>query len=183
MSTTHPPLFRRTMSSPIGLLTLVATADAIVAIRWDTETDGSEPDAHNPVDAKLGDEFVDVPVGQGQHAALDQAVAQLDEYFAGQRVDFDLPLDPDGTEFQKQAWDALVQIPFGETISYGEQAVMLGDKNKSRAVGAANGKNPIPIVVPCHRVVGSNGHLTGFAGGLNIKAWLLDHEFKVRAEA
>jgi methylated-DNA-[protein]-cysteine S-methyltransferase len=179
MSTTHPPLFRTTMSSPIGRLTLVATADAIVAIRWDTETDGSEPDAHNPVDAKLGDEFVDVPAGEGGHAALDQAVAQLGEYFAGQRVDFDLPLDPEGTDFQKQAWDALVQIPFGETISYGEQAVMLGDKNKSRAVGAANGKNPIPIVVPCHRVVGSNGHLTGFAGGLNIKAWLLDHEFNV----
>ena len=74
-----------------------------------------------------------------------------------------------------------MKIPFGETISYGEQAVMLGDKNKSRAVGAANGKNPIPIVVPCHRVVGSNGHLTGFAGGLNMKAWLLDHEFRVRA--
>ena len=88
------------------------------------------------------------------------------EYFDGERTDFDLPLDPDGTAFQHQAWDALVQIPFGETISYGEQAVMLGDKNKSRAVGAANGKNPIPIVVPCHRVVGSNGHLTGFAGGL-----------------
>ncbi len=104
------------------------------------------------------------------------------EYFEGKRVDFELPLDPDGTEFQKQAWDALVKIPFGETISYGEQAVMLGDKNKSRAVGAANGKNPIPIVVPCHRVVGSNGHLTGFAGGLNVKAWLLDHEFSVRAE-
>ena len=126
MSTTHPPLFRTTMSSPIGLLTLVANDDAIVAIRWDTETDGSEPDAHNPVDTKLGDEFVDVSAGSGQHAVLDQAVAQLGEYFDGKRVDFELPLDPDGTEFQKQAWDALVKIPFGETISYGEQAVMLG---------------------------------------------------------
>ena len=115
------------------------------------------------------------------HAVLDAAVAQLGEYFAGARTEFDLPLDPDGTEFQHQAWDALVKIPFGETISYGEQAVMLGDKNKSRAVGAANGKNPIPIVVPCHRVVGSNGQLTGFAGGLDVKAWLLNHEFSVRA--
>ena len=175
MNTTTRPLFRTTMPSPIGLLTLIANDDAIVAIRWDEET----PDAHNPVDRKLGDEFVDVTVGD--HAALDLAVEQLGEYFEGKRVEFDLPLDPDGTEFQKQAWDALVKIPFGETISYGEQAVMLGDKNKSRAVGAANGKNPIPIVVPCHRVVGSNGHLTGFAGGLNVKAWLLDHEFKVRA--
>lgn len=177
MSTTHAPLFRTTMSSPIGRLTIVAADDAIVAIRWDTET----PDAHNPVDRKLGDEFVDVTAGRGEHAVLDRAVEQLGEYFDGKRVDFDLPLDPDGTEFQKRAWEALVRIPFGETISYGEQAVMLGDKNKSRAVGAANGKNPIPIVVPCHRVVGSNGQLTGFAGGLDVKAWLLDHEFSVHA--
>jgi len=178
---TNSPLSRTTMSSPIGRLTLIANDDAIVAIRWDTETDDSEPDAHNPVDRKLGDGFVDVAAGGGEHAVLDLAVEQLGEYFDGKRVDFDLPLDPDGTPFQKQAWDALVRIPFGETISYGEQAVMLGDKNKSRAVGAANGKNPIPIVVPCHRVVGSNGHLTGFAGGLNVKAWLLDHEFRVRS--
>ncbi len=181
MNTTHPPLFRTTMPTPIGLLTIVANDHGIVAICWDTETAGSEPDARNPVDRKLGDEFVDVAPGTGEHEVLDRAVEQLGEYFDGQRIDFDLPLDPDGTAFQRRAWDALVQIPFGETISYGEQAVMLGDKNKSRAVGAANGKNPIPIVVPCHRVVGSNGHLTGFAGGLNVKAWLLDHEFKVRA--
>lgn len=178
MSTTHPPLFRTTMTSPIGVLTLVANEHCIIAIRWQEDT----PESHNPVDAKLGDEFVDVEAGSGSHPVLDQAVEQLGEYFDGKRTDFDLPLDPDGTEFQHQAWDALVKIPFGETISYGEQAVMLGDKNKSRAVGAANGKNPIPIVVPCHRVVGSNGHLTGFAGGLNVKAWLLDHEFRVRAK-
>jgi methylated-DNA-[protein]-cysteine S-methyltransferase len=89
-------------------------------------------------------------------------------------------LAPAGTEFQRMAWTALRSIPFGETISYGEQARRLGDKNKSRAVGAANGKNPIPIVVPCHRVVGANGHLTGFAGGIDVKAWLLDHELAVR---
>lgn len=177
MTTTQPPLFRTTMPTPIGLLTIVANVGAIVAIRWDEET----PDAHNPVDRTLGDEFVDVPPGVGEHAVLDLAVEQLGEYFEGTRVDFDLPLDPGGTPFQQQAWHALLQIPFGETISYGEQAVMLGDKNKSRAVGAANGKNPIPIVVPCHRVVGSNGHLTGFAGGLDVKAWLLDHELRVRA--
>jgi methylated-DNA-[protein]-cysteine S-methyltransferase len=183
-TTTASPraLTRTTMESPIGLLTLVANDLSIVAIRWDTETDGGEPDAHNPVDVKLGDRFIDVAAGSGEHAVLDRAVEQLQEYFAGERIDFDLPLDPDGTAFQKQAWDALVRIPFGETISYGDQAVMLGDKNKSRAVGAANGKNPIPIVVPCHRVVGSNGHLTGFAGGLNVKAWLLDHELAVRAQ-
>ena len=173
------PLSRATMTTPIGELTIVANARAIVAIRWDTDGDDREPDARNPVDAKLGDHFVDVAAGQ--HSVLDRAVEQLTQYFDGVRTDFDLPLEPAGTAFQHQAWKALVQIPYGETISYGEQASMLGDKNKSRAVGAANGKNPIPIVVPCHRVVGSNGHLTGFAGGLNVKAWLLDHELAVRA--
>lgn len=172
-------LTRTTMPSPIGTLTIVADDDAIVAIRWDTESDDREPDAHNPVDARLGDDVVDV--GPGEHAVLDRAVAQLEEYFAGARTEFDLPLAPRGTAFQREAWEALRRIPFGETISYGEQAALLGDRNKSRAVGAANGRNPIPIVVPCHRVVGSNGHLTGFAGGIGIKAWLLDHELRVRA--
>ena len=174
-------LSRITMPSPIGTLTIVANDRALVAIRWDTESDGREPDAHNPVDAKLGDAIVDG--APGDHPVLAAAVEQLEQYFTGGRTEFDLPLDAEGTEFQHRAWEALQRIPFGETITYGEQAVLLGDKNKSRAVGAANGKNPIPIVVPCHRVVGSNGHLTGFAGGLNIKAWLLDHEFQVRASA
>jgi methylated-DNA-[protein]-cysteine S-methyltransferase len=179
MSTT---LSRTTMPSPIGVLSIVANDRAIVAIRWDTESDDREPDAHNPVDARLDDIDV-VDVRLGEHGVLDRAVEQLTEYFAGTRTTFDLPLDPDGTPFQRQAWAALSRIPYGETISYGEQAVLLGDKNKSRAVGAANGKNPIPIVVPCHRVVGSNGHLTGFAGGLGVKAWLLAHELEVRANA
>jgi len=170
---TNTTYFRTTMPSPIGTLTIVANGHAVVAIDWDGES------AHEEL---LGDgEIVDVDAAD--HAALAIAVDQLDEYFRGVRVDFDIPLDAAGTAFQHQAWDALVQIPFGETVSYGEQAVMLGDRNKARAVGAANGKNPIPIVVPCHRVVGSNGHLTGFAGGLDAKAWLLDHEFKVRAAA
>ncbi len=159
-------LSRTTMPSPIGTLTIVADDAAVVAIDWDA-----------PVGPQDG--VVDVP--HGEHPVLDAAVAQLTEYFDGERTDFDLPLAPAGTEFQRAAWSALRRIPFGETISYGEQAVMLGDKNKSRAVGAANGKNPIPIVVPCHRVVASNGHLTGFAGGLDTKAWLLEHELRVRA--
>ena len=104
---------------------------------------------------------------------LADAHAQLREYFAGERREFDLPLDPVGTEFQQQAWQVLRTIPFGQTISYGEQAARLGDKKKSRAVGAANGRNPISIIVPCHRVVGSTGKLTGFAAGLDAKAWLL----------
>lgn len=159
---------RITMPSPVGVLTIVATSDAIVAIRWDAEGDF-------PASGSFTD------VGAGEHPLLDRVVRQLTEYFTGQRTEFDLPLAPAGTEFQRKAWTALRSIPFGETISYGEQARRLGDKNKSRAVGAANGKNPIPIVVPCHRVVGSNGHLTGFAGGLGVKAWLLEHELAVRS--
>jgi methylated-DNA-[protein]-cysteine S-methyltransferase len=164
-------LARTTMPSPIGMLTILATDDAVVAIRWD----------HEPFDPRLTTDVIDVQ--HGEHPVLDEAVRQLDEYFAGDRVEFDLPLAPAGTEFQRQAWIALQAIPFGETISYGEQARRLGDRNKSRAVGGANGKNPIPIVVPCHRVVGSNGHLTGFGGGLDVKAWLLEHELRVRARS
>ena len=91
-----------------------------------------------------------------------------------------MPLAPHGTAFQLAAWQALRTIPYGETVSYGEQARRLGDARKARAVGAANGRNPLPIVVPCHRVVGANGHLTGFGGGIECKAWLLDHERAVR---
>jgi methylated-DNA-[protein]-cysteine S-methyltransferase len=108
---------------------------------------------------------------------------QLDEYFAGTRQEFDLPLDPVGTAFQRQAWAVLRTIPFGERISYGEQARRLGDAHKARAAGAANGRNPISIVVPCHRVVGADGSLTGFAAGTDRKAWLLDHEAEVRRSA
>jgi len=100
----------------------------------------------------------------------------LDEYFAGRRTTFDLPLDPRGTDFQRSVWRALVEIPFGETTTYGVLARRIGKPDAVRAVGAANGANPLPIVVPCHRVIGSNGSLTGFGGGLPVKRWLLDHE-------
>lgn len=178
---TRAGLVSRTMPSPVGDLTVVADADAIVAIRWDVDSDDRHPDARNPVDAALAATGDVVEVSPGEHAVLDRAINQLGEYFAGARTDFDLPLAPIGTPFQLDAWRELTRIPFGETITYGEQAKRLGDPNKSRAVGAANGRNPIPIVVPCHRVVGANGHLTGFAGGIENKAWLLDHEFQVRA--
>ncbi len=163
-------LYATTMPSPIRPLTVVANDHAVVAVTWSDDRIGAYADAE-PIDAAPA----------GARAVLDAAVAQLEEYFAGERTEFDVPIEPSGTPFQLEAWRALRAIPYGETISYGEQAVRLGDKNKSRAVGAANGKNPIPIIVPCHRVVGSNGHLTGFAGGLDTKAWLLDHEFRVRA--
>jgi methylated-DNA-[protein]-cysteine S-methyltransferase len=102
--------------------------------------------------------------------------AQLGEYFAGQRDSFDLPLAPAGTAWQRSVWDALMRIPYGATVSYGALAVKLGRPAAARAVGAANGRNPISVVVPCHRLVGSTGRLTGYAGGLPRKEWLLRHE-------
>ena len=102
--------------------------------------------------------------------------AKISQYFAGKRQHFDLPLDPQGTPFQRTVWDALLAIPFGETRTYGQLAKQLGNPNATRAVGAANGRNPIAIIVPCHRVVGSTGKLTGFAGGLHTKSFLLELE-------
>lgn len=107
---------------------------------------------------------------------LKQAVDQLQEYFSGEREQFSLPLNPEGTDFQKKVWTALTQIPFGTTCSYLQLAEKLGDVKAIRAVAAANGKNPLWIVVPCHRVIGTNGSLTGYAGGLWRKKWLLEHE-------
>ena len=163
--------YRTTIPSPIGELTLLAIDDGLVAIDWSNDV------GHHTA---VGDGEVVADVSSNEHPVLRQAADELDQYFDGERTGFEVALAPHGTAFQHQAWAALVKIPFGETVSYGEQAALLGDRNKARAVGAANGKNPIPIIVPCHRVVGSNGHLTGFAGGLDTKAWLLDHEFKVR---
>ena len=150
------------MESPVGRLTLVASDAGLRSILWSTEDSPRVP---------VGDNL-----NATEHPVLGAARQQLEEYFEGSRREFDIPLDPIGTEFQQQAWLALRQIPYGETVSYGQQAERLGDRNKARAVGAANGKNPISIVVPCHRVVGASGSLTGFAGGLDRKSWLLDHE-------
>jgi methylated-DNA-[protein]-cysteine S-methyltransferase len=164
-------LYRTIMESPVGPLTLFASDRGLRAVLWHAEKASRIP---------LGDEFADADDPNGVLAA---AVAQLEQYFAGTRNDFDLPLDPVGTDFQQSAWDALRTIPFGETVSYGEQARRMGDVRKARAVGAANGRNPISIIVPCHRVVGSDGSLTGFAAGVETKAWLLDHEREVWANA
>jgi methylated-DNA-[protein]-cysteine S-methyltransferase len=157
------------MPSPFGELTLVADDDALVAVLWPGE------DAHR-VPGLAGARIEP----SRQHAVLDAARGQLEEYFAGTRTSFDLPLRPDGTPFQLAAWAVLRTIPYGATMSYGEQARRLGDPNKARAVGAANGRNPLSIIVPCHRVTGASGSLTGFAGGLEAKRWLLDHERGVR---
>jgi methylated-DNA-[protein]-cysteine S-methyltransferase len=148
--------------SPIGKLKLVASEDGLVAVLWEVE---------NPRRVRL-EEMVEDP---DQPVLLD-AERELKEYFAGKRNKFSVRLDMRGTQFQKQVWDALQRIPFGETRTYGQLARQLGDPNATRAVGAANGRNPIAIVVPCHRVIGSTGKLTGFAGGLDAKAYLLNLE-------
>ena len=108
--------------------------------------------------------------------SLQVCLQQLQEYFEGRRTEFSLPLDPEGTEFQKRVWNRLLEIPFGETLTYGEQSAELGDVKAIRAVAAANGRNPLAIIIPCHRVIGADGSLTGYAGGLWRKKWLLDHE-------
>ncbi|MBI4882561.1 MAG: methylated-DNA--[protein]-cysteine S-methyltransferase [Actinobacteria bacterium] len=162
-------LSRTTVTSPVGELTLIASPRGLRAVLWPNEfVSLREDDAEQIPLAADGD--------PGSAAVLEQARRELQEYFAGDRREFDVPLDPVGTDFQLSAWLELRRIPFGSTISYGEQARRLGDVNKSRAVGAANGRNPISIIVPCHRVVGSNGQLVGFAAGLDAKAWLLRHE-------
>lgn len=107
---------------------------------------------------------------------LSKALSQLEEYFNGNRTSFSLPLSPGGTDFQQSVWSTLQQIPFGQTISYGELAERLGDPNKVRAVGMANGKNPIPIIIPCHRVIGADNSLVGYSGGIDRKKYLLQHE-------
>lgn len=150
------------MDSPVGALKLVAHDQALVAVMWDNEN-------HKRV--RLAELVED-----RQHPMLRKVKQQLEEYFAGQRQQFDLPLDFQGTAFQQQVWQALLSIPYGETRSYKEIAVQLGNEKAVRAVGAANGKNPISIIAPCHRVIGSSGALVGFAGGLDKKQILLSLE-------
>lgn len=152
-------LVYKEVNSPVGRLKLIASTRALVAVRWERE---------RPDRVKL-DSSVPAP----EHPILCDAERQLNEYFAGRRRNFDLPLDPSGSEFQKKVWRALQKIPFGQTRTYRELAEAIGTATAFRAVGLANGKNPLSIVVPCHRVIGSNGSLTGFAGGLQAKATLL----------
>lgn len=120
---------------------------------------------------------------EGRPAAIAEAERQMKEYFAGDRQRFELPLDPEGTDFQRSVWWALAEIPYGATASYGDIARRVGRPTAFRAVGMANGQNPLPIVLPCHRVIGSNGTLTGFGGGLELKEGLLSHERSVLARA
>ena len=126
--------------------------------------------------AKISTLDAGIPVSDSVPDVLAEAIQQLNDYFAGKRRDFSFTMNPQGTEFQKKVWQALLQIPFGTTTSYQELSVKLGDVKAIRAVASANGKNPLWIVVPCHRVIGSDGSLTGYAGGLWRKKWLLEHE-------
>lgn len=123
----------------------------------------------------------DEQVQNDKHPVLEKSVQQLNEYFSGERKEFDLPLQQEGTDFQQKVWQLLLQIPYGKTISYNELSKRYGDLKAIRAVASANGKNNLAIIVPCHRVIGSNQSLTGYAGGLWRKKWLLEHEAKFHA--
>ncbi len=154
--------FFKEISSPVGRLKLIASDKGLAAVLW-------ENDNPNRIRIRKYTEQID-------HPALLEAELQLNEYFEGRRSSFSLPLDPAGTEFQKEVWNALSTIPYGETRSYSDIARQIGNIKAVRAVGAANGRNPISIIVPCHRVIGASGELTGFAGGLDAKASLLSLE-------
>jgi methylated-DNA-[protein]-cysteine S-methyltransferase len=148
--------------TPVGRLTLVATDAGLAAILWERD---------RPRRVRLN-----LVAEDKNHPVLVETERQLEEYFAGRRKQFELELDPSGTPFQRAVWSALMTIPFGETRSYAQIAQQIGHPDAARAVGAANGRNPLSIVAPCHRVLGSTGALTGFAGGLDVKAHLLEHE-------
>jgi methylated-DNA-[protein]-cysteine S-methyltransferase len=154
------------VESPIGRLILTSDGTALTGLYMNLYR--NKPSKL----PGLGDDWI-------QNATIDPlpaAARQLKEYFAGKRREFDLPLRMEGTEFQQRVWRELTKIPFGETRSYGQLAKRIGNPNGSRAVGLANGRNPIAIIVPCHRVIGADGSLTGFGGGLDRKEWLLTHE-------
>lgn len=152
----------KSMKSPVGELQLVASDSGLAAILWEND---------DPARVKLGEK-----TEKKNHPVLVETERQLQEYFDGERDSFSVPLDFKGTDFQKKVWKALLTIPYGETRSYAQIAKQIGSPKAMRAVGAANGRNPISIIAPCHRVIGANGKLVGFAGGLEAKTYLLDLE-------
>lgn len=167
MTTTSDTLYWHEIDSPVGRLLLAGDGESLIQVGFQS----------GPRPLRRADGW------QADHAPFRAAIAQLEEYFAGGRRRFDLPLAPRGTEFQRRVWRALTEIPYGKTISYGELARHIGNPSASRAVGLANGANPLPIIVPCHRVIGADGSLTGFGGGLPIKRKLLALEGASAPEA
>src|SRR5437868_7972622 len=161
-------LHSTTHATPVGELTLVASDHGLRAVVW-------------PTSSLKRAGVTGRPHRNPDHPILTSTIRQLDEYFAGERTAFDIAVDLEGTRFQVAAWRSLAQIPFGSTTTYGRQAATLGIPTAARAIGAANGANPVCIVLPCHRVIGADGSLTGFGGGLPVKQWLLDHEARVLA--
>jgi methylated-DNA-[protein]-cysteine S-methyltransferase len=160
VASASPTIIATSMDSPIGELTLTAVGGVLTGIHMNEQR-------HTPK----------TPAGcVRDDAGLAHVVEQLNAYFSGELTDFEMPMDMHGTDFQRRVWAALSEIPYGETISYGELARRVGNPKASRAVGLANGRNPIAIVVPCHRVIGADGSLTGYGGGLERKVWLLEHE-------
>ncbi|RXR05383.1 methylated-DNA--[protein]-cysteine S-methyltransferase [Pseudoxanthomonas composti] len=155
---THLPIAYRRIDSPVGALLIAASDAGLHGIEF--------PENRHPLRRTPG-------WHEGDHPMIDLARRQLEEYFAGRRQQFTLPLAPAGTDFQRKVWNTLAAIPFGSTWSYGQLALRVGKPSASRAVGAANGRNPLPIVLPCHRVIGSSGAMTGFGGGLPTKEFLL----------
>lgn len=150
--------FFSALASPIGPLTLLASTKGLTEIRFANHSQAR------------------ITTRDKRNEYIDTAIKQLKEYFAGNRQVFDLTLDEGGTDFQRSVWAQLRAIPFGETASYGAIAKAINNPKAARAVGMANNRNPMPIITPCHRVIGSDGSLTGFGGGLDVKRWLLDHE-------
>lgn len=172
-ATAAAPITSRRLASPIGDLMLHAGPRGLRAIVF------PEPRHPTPLADRAGADADAEPDRALTAAVLDQAARELGEYFAGRRRDFTVPLDPDGTAFQQAVWTALAAIPYAVTWSYGQLAATIGRPSASRAVGAANGRNPLPIIVPCHRVIGQDGSATGYGGGLPTKRWLLEHEARV----
>jgi len=155
------------MKTPVGVLQVGASDDAVLYVELPRRR-GSAPRFERWLHDRL--------LSRGDTPVLRAALTQLREYFAGKRRSFDVPVEPVGTEFQQRVWKIVAAIPFGETVSYGAIADRLGSPVKARAVGAAVGANPIPIIIPCHRVIGADGSLVGYGGGLRMKIWLLRHE-------
>jgi methylated-DNA-[protein]-cysteine S-methyltransferase len=161
-------LSRSVFDSPVGPLTLVASERGLSAVLW--------PDGKGPRKSRNKE-----PQSR-RHPVLSRTARQLKEYFDGARRAFELPLDPRGSDFELRVWRGLSAIGYGATLSYGALARSIGSAKAARAVGGATGRNPIPIVVPCHRLIGSDGSLTGFAGGLDVKRWLLNFESGVASK-